>query len=817
MSQYGPGDRPTVVKKRKPRVVRAARTPAPGPPSFPKLVPVRPGAPTPRGATKPSSQAQRTHVHVSRVKRNRQIVRAQAQHDVPTDADLQRAQAFNAAHPTVPTGTRRVGSANVPAALLATDPAVLRAAGFRVEGTAEKIIRLPIAAAGNAPKDLAELAVTTPSSVAKLASTAVHDPGKVPGMLAAPYKQLARDPVGFVTEHPVSTALMLSPAVKLPGRFVGKVARVTGKQSLERPAATLPGSALREARTGSRDVVVRSLQARADKRSGAPRVTDRQIRRRVDEFYGAGQKHVQRVQAAAVKQVRVRKLKGDEAVAHVEGARAGAALQLDRRFAQEFGATAYRTPERVIVKPKGVAPGALHATREDAQVIADKAPFDAVIKPVGDQFAVLPQVAVKRLDHHRGVGTTKALPAKIMRVSRRQFTQTVLPFSPKWLSGQALESAYRSLLAGAGPTSYLRATKVVREMDRQVPGSGQALLERAVPGGLVGRTAAHEMTGKTLADEFAGTALANVAHHVTRMAAKPGPKQVRGLFHAVTGFVFDTLNGRIIEGTTQRAMLGAALKRSPLMERSVLGLSDRAIADAARGLHGTEAQVQLARAVTRSYGKYSSFGPELRSFVQHWTPFLPWYLNVARFLTKTLPVDHPIHAALLADVDAATEEWRKASRLSLHAAHVPSYLLGSAPVGAGDQFVRVGHYTPFGAGEDVSDPTKLVSLLLPQFAGAEAALRGFDWKGQPLNGKFGPDAGPEQKALTAANALIEAMIPGIAQGKSVIKRGPRRTFDPFVSTAKPKSSSGGPSVKVRVPLPLSGPVVPPPPVKLPLR
>jgi hypothetical protein len=53
--------------------------------------------------------------------------------------------------------------------------------------------------------------VSTPSSIAKLASTAVHDPAKLPGMLAEPYKQLAKHPGKFLTEKPVSTLLMLAP------------------------------------------------------------------------------------------------------------------------------------------------------------------------------------------------------------------------------------------------------------------------------------------------------------------------------------------------------------------------------------------------------------------------------------------------------------------------------------------------------------------------------------------------------------------------------------------------------------------------------
>jgi hypothetical protein len=76
--------------------------------------------------------------------------------------------------------------------------------------------------------------------------------------------EFAKHPVKFSEEKPVTTALMLQPAGRMPGRVLGKAARVTGHQTLERPAATLPGTAVKEARTGSRDYSVRRAQAKKD-------------------------------------------------------------------------------------------------------------------------------------------------------------------------------------------------------------------------------------------------------------------------------------------------------------------------------------------------------------------------------------------------------------------------------------------------------------------------------------------------------------------------------------------------------------------------
>jgi hypothetical protein len=181
------------------------------------------------------------HEHQSRLARNRALERARAQHDILTAADAAAARAFNKAHPVKPDkdGGLLASIANIAPAAIPGVPGVLaaieEATGAKTFTTAKKI-------AGNVPRDAAELVITTPSSLAKLATTAVHDPEKVPGMLAEPYKQLARDPGKFITEKPVSTLLMVAPAARVPTRAAGKAARLAGKQTLARPAKTLPGT-----------------------------------------------------------------------------------------------------------------------------------------------------------------------------------------------------------------------------------------------------------------------------------------------------------------------------------------------------------------------------------------------------------------------------------------------------------------------------------------------------------------------------------------------------------------------------------------------
>jgi hypothetical protein len=548
--------------------------------------------------------------------------------------------------------------------------------------------------------------------------------------------------------------------------------------------------------------VIRKVQARKDAKNPQPTMTVRQVQKRVDEAFGAQQKHRDRIQHAITKKSKVEikalpKNQRDVAAAEVKAqADAAAKGAAERDFAREFGATAYRHPDsKAIMKPKQATQGHLHDTRADAQAVADKLNrkpltlehggftkveklLPAARKPVqvkfvvsqaGGKHAVYPDFVAQRLEKQRGVGTSKAPLAKGLRQSRGMFTRAVLPTRPTWLSGQAIEGTIRAAIHGAGPTSYLRARKVLHEMERQQPGSGKALLDRAVPAGKIGKVM-KEFAGeqKTFASDFPGNP---IAESLTSLGKTPGLKQVRDLYHVTTDAVFKHLNGQALEAFPQTVMLGRAMKKSPLMERHTVGLSAKAVEEAARGFRDTPTMNALARDVQRGYGKYNNFGPLLREAIVHWTPFIPWSLNAVRFLTTVLPVDHPVLTALIADADAAEQDWLKAHRLSATGSnHLPFFDLGGYPTNGGKSVLRIGHYTPFGV---APDPTGgLADMVLPQFSGFYGAVKyGLDWKGDPL---VHPDHTPytaAEKWLYGTQQLAEAMIPLTQQTSNIAHSG----------------------------------------------
>lgn len=652
--------------------------------------------------------------------------------------------------------------------------------GAITASTAPIVAGISIKTAVNAVKDAAELAVTTPSSVAHLVGTAVHDPKSLPGQLAKPYVDLAKHPVETAEEKPVTTALMVQPVVRAPGTVLGRVARATGKQTLARPAATLAGTALKETRTGSRDFFVRKHQAKEDAANPDPVMTDKDVQRRVDEHYDLGKHQTHAAVGDAVKSAKQANKGQPKPVkeAAVQAARdqayESARLLGQERFAREFGATHQVGPGGGIVKPKVATEGHLHDTYQEARKVSGRLngrgqPARWVVRPAGvDKFAVVPKVAAQRLKKHRVVGSSPATMAKVMRRSRGAFTQATLPLSAKWLAGQGAEAGIRAAAAGAGPMDWLRMGKVVKQLNKQHPGAGDELAMHVTGGGHFDLTgpARDFANGKSLADEFADTSLAKPARVATAVGNTAPLKAVRTGWNHYTNAMLGSIN-HVIESNARRAMGGQAIKNLGFDAHHLNGLSDAAIKDAANGLRGTHNQVALARAVDRMYGQYSKFSPEMRTMLLHWTPYIAWSRNAVQFLAKVLPVDHPVKQALLASANAAEDDWRKQHGLDpFEPGHVPAFLLGSSPTKDG-KFLRIAHYTPWGMG---ADPTgSLGSLVLPQFTGPLANALGVDWKGQPLThgGSHGKEFNTGEKALRALVTVLEEQIPGVTQAGAI--------------------------------------------------
>lgn len=467
-----------------------------------------------------------------------------------------------------------------------------------------------------------------------------------------------------------------------------------------------------------------------------------------------------------------------------------------RREADDHANDLYaRTGEHwrpVRVQPfGGKAPQLEHLLRDSE---ADRTVIDALdsaIKghPGPGPWALMPEAAADQFAahlHSMGAGPK----ARALRVVGSNFRRTVLATSPTWMAGNLTEGVGRAAIARAGPLSYMTGRRVLRRVGELDPKAQQELMARATGGGHYSMA---DRTIHTDSSQFSGGAvLEPVAKGLGAFWRQPGPRHVAAVWHGWTDLVFRQLNGRI-ESNIQTAMLGRALRESPLMDKGVVKLGSTAIDQAARGLRDTAEQARFAEEVRRMYGRYDAFPPDTRLMIQTYTPFIAWWLNSVKFVYNVLPRDHPALTTLIATSEQATEEWRKQHGLDLFmggdSGQLPGFLQGSIPLGGGAHQRAPFRYTPFGA---FGDPLKnIADAILPQFSGVQAAFNGEDWKGKKLLKPDGSPADELDKAKAAAAAFIDATIPIVAQVKRADAKGvasfnPLAPVKPAVKKARKK-------------------------------
>jgi len=395
-----------------------------------------------------------------------------------------------------------------------------------------------------------------------------------------------------------------------------------------------------------------------------------------------------------------------------------------------------------------------------------------VMKIGEDQYAAVPDAPRQRMYggggkgaylSHASVGTGKSTVARGMRVARGNMTKSTLPQSLKWLAGQIGETPTRMLTLGAGPFDYARFMMIKNRMNRDIPGSGDLMEQTVVGGGMHSPTSGigeHLFDEPSLAQTFEGASQRTqaVARTLSYLGAKPGITHLRAANRWFTARIMRDINGFVaLHGG--RAMAGHAIRHSPLMPEHLPGLLDRAIQQAADGLQHTPEQVAAGRTFDEMFGKYRNHSPETRSLLLHWTPFIPWFINAAKFIAFTLPVKHPIRQALLADISLAQEDWRKRNRISYYAPnHVPSFLLGRYPNGKGG-LIPLGHYMPWGLGADLFESG--AQQILPWLQTALKNAAGINWKDKALVNPDGTPFSDVQKAALAMLSIAEAQVPWV--------------------------------------------------------
>jgi hypothetical protein len=413
--------------------------------------------------------------------------------------------------------------------------------------------------------------------------------------------------------------------------------------------------------------------------------------------------------------------------------------------------------------------------------------------PPGDRSArnvvLIPEQIANQLKEQQAVSSSAG---RVGNVAADVFRRTVLPFSTKWIAGNDVEGALRLAAVGAGPNAVRIGRGVMRELEKM--DHEQALrVKSALVGGLMFGNKG--LTVRRFAEHFEGTAFEKPAKALGVAGHAPVIHQLGQLIKEYTDGVF-ALN-RAFESTAQYAALGKWAKRE-MQELTgswakATRAQEKALQDVARGMFDTKNIHDAARYIDETLGQYSRFSPPMRRFIQSAAPFLPWYVNAARWVFWTLPAKHPIKSGIAALVAQNLQADFDASHQGLP----PGDLRGDIVTGSGT-VLPYGHYTPFGAfgkvlGGGNEQLTALVDPLFPQFKSAGLAAFGLNFSGHPakVDPKDRGDRGEVTGAVRismAINALLEAFVPVLGIARRV-REGGSTPWDNS-TLASPKTKPG---------------------------
>jgi len=368
---------------------------------------------------------------------------------------------------------------------------------------------------------------------------------------------------------------------------------------------------------------------------------------------------------------------------------------------------------------------------------------------------------------------------KLFQWINKPFRAAVLP-QFRWLTGNFVEP-FIVRLGAVGSGINLPGLAVDLRAASQVVKTGLRSDDPAV------KRAAEEMQAQLGMGQFVGGRGASVRRTLEELPGHDAWGPIVGKFPVVRqglemsrtllkgamapANAFFGLN-RIIENVANRAAFGHHVRADM---RSLQGswtkslvLGQKAAEEASRGLLNTSTQRRYADQMHELLGKYTGFNPTSRALFQTILPFVPWFLNAARFVFWTLPAHHPVKTAVLQQTaQVVQQDWE-----DIHKDTPPGNLRYAIPNGKGG-WIDVARYTPFGAfteavGSGGKDFQAFTGQILPQTRGATAALEGKDPFGRELSAPPGKEP---SEAKIALNSLAEALVPYLATTRRLREGG----------------------------------------------
>lgn len=333
----------------------------------------------------------------------------------------------------------------------------------------------------------------------------------------------------------------------------------------------------------------------------------------------------------------------------------------------------------------------------------------------------------------------------------QQFRRTVLPYSTHWMTQIGSEALLRSVLTGAlDPRNVVAGHQIMHELQKTTEG----------------RDALREMVNATFYNKQDPLAKFNPNPSPTMDALRKTPA---GLVMAAHNRYADFIGNTVGKVEHEARVMGLGkFSRQALQEftKSYQGgikLQGRNVAMLAEKMRTDPALVaRFGRQVDDTFGKYNKLSPGVRATVQTVAPFLPWYLNAAKFVLWNLPVHHPVANALLASLRTTMNQ---------DVADGKQLPLNDFQVAALARFMPFGIYPEkpnLGSAAETA-----LSPFLPQATGAYNVLHGQNAFGDsPLTGPAGLiKAGTSGTVGPAINQALETVLPGLSMLQTGLQGG----------------------------------------------
>lgn len=412
------------------------------------------------------------------------------------------------------------------------------------------------------------------------------------------------------------------------------------------------------------------------------------------------------------------------------------------------------------------------ALEADQHQMIENFSVDAIrnaLEPGDGPVVLIPKVVSDRMRQH----FQEVYPVeKAAQAITGAFKGAILPTSPKWAAGNALDNfVIRSFSTGITPRDMVSGKRFAKIFKDELSPEEQArALESIVPGGLYGSYA--RVQPYRALEQFVGTRIEPFARAAHAVLTAPGVRTVAELYRRYRDTVFE-LDSKYVEQLPQYGQLAKSARQELGMTRrqfrKAIDAQDAVVKDFVRGFRHPENVDRFAKEVEAVFGNWGKNGPEARRFLTTWAPFWMWGRSAIKFAFVTLPRDHPMLTGLLAASEQMTREERQKLGFDFAGDEpLPDFLQGGIPDGSGG-VTALGSLSTFGTFADL--PQFLASMPAPQFSSLVLSGLGLDWKGDKLVDKDGRPAGQLERIKAAVLGWGDAFVPFLNVGRAITERG----------------------------------------------